>query len=408
MVWPFKTANRSGGEFRSSLENPKVSLSDPAALALIFGVYGSAAGIEVTREKALSIPAFWQGVNFLAGTIASLPLHVYESKDGKAERERGELELILNYAPKDDLTAQKWKKHLMTDVLTNGRHYSLILRARGGKPNGIMPLEYDKVSLKTVDGELKYIVDKTPYDSKDIIDIPWLLGPDGKSHVQPISRLKNCLGLTIGLEEHGAAFFANGGVPTVVLEGPAMSPEAAERAGNDVKNTISKAMKEGRPPALPEGYKLNVVGVDPEKSQMHDARRFQIEEVSRILDLPPVFLHDLTKGTFNNTEQSALNLVKHTLTNWLVAIEQEFNLKLIGREEMQKKYCKFNVDGLLRGDFKTRMEGLSSAIQSGHMTPDEARELENRPAKGGKADDLHLQMNMTPLANIGDIDATEE
>lgn len=396
MVWPFE---------KRSLENPKVSLSSPQALELIFGVSESDAGVSVTAKNALSVPAFWQGVNFLAGTIASLPLHAYQTKDGAGERLNDDLEYTLNKAANNRTTSFMWRKKMMCDVFTHGRHCSFVQKTKAGKVTGFYPLDPTKLAIKLVNNDLTYTIDKKTYTSDEILDIPWMLEADGFTHVDPISKLKNSLGLSIALEKYGASFFKNGGIPPVVLQGPAMSPGAAKRAGDDLKSVISKAVKEGRVPAIPEGYEIKPVGIEPEKAQMHESRRFQIEEIARVLDLPPVFLHDLTKGTFNNTEQAALNLVKHTLRQWLVAIEQEINLKLFDAKSM--KYVEFNVDGLLRGDFTTRMEGMSKGVQNGLLTPNEGRKMDNRPPVDG-GDETYLQQNMMSLNGIGDANAPQE
>ncbi|MNH97725.1 Phage portal protein [compost metagenome] len=128
---------------------------------------------------------------------------------------------------------------------------------------------------------------------------------------------------------------------------------------------------------------------------MIEARRFQVEEIARAYQLPPVFLQDLSRATFSNAEQQDLHLVKHLIGQWAKALEDEMNLKLFGRGG--NRYIEHNLDGLLRGDFKTRMEGWGLAIQNGIRTPDEVREKENLPLKGGEADKLHIQGATVPL-----------
>ena len=124
---------------------------------------------------------------------------------------------------------------------------------------------------------------------------------------------------------------------------------------------------------------------------MLEARRFQVEEIARAYQLPPVFLQDLSRATFSNAEQQDLHLVKHLIGQWAEALEGEMNLKLFGRGATGR-YVEHNLDGLLRGDFKTRMEGLARAIQTSQLTPNEARALENRPKHDNPdADNLLVQ-----------------
>jgi HK97 family phage portal protein len=130
---------------------------------------------------------------------------------------------------------------------------------------------------------------------------------------------------------------------------------------------------------------------------MTEARLFQIQEIARLYGLPPVFLQDLSKGTFSNTEQQDLQLVKHLVVHWAVIFEQELNLKLFGQRRRVRE-VKHNLDGLQRGDFKSRIEGLARAIQTGQLMPDEARALENRPPDPtGAGAKLYIQGATVPL-----------
>jgi HK97 family phage portal protein len=176
-----------------------------------------------------------------------------------------------------------------------------------------------------------------------------------------------------------------------------------KRAQADIKRSVDAAKNADEPIfPIPAGYKLSPVGMDPAKGQMIEARRFQVEEISRTYQLPPVFLQDLTRATFSNAEQQDLHLVKHLIGQWAKALEDEINLKFFGRGAAGR-YVEHNLDGLLRGDFKSRMDGYGVAIQNGIRTPDEVRALENLPAMGGEAEKLHIQGATVPLGsqNIG-------
>ncbi len=129
---------------------------------------------------------------------------------------------------------------------------------------------------------------------------------------------------------------------------------------------------------------------------MTEAMRFLVEEIARLYNLPPVFLQDLTHGTFSNTEQQDLHLTKHLVAQWAKAFEDELNLKLFGQKR-NARFVEHNLDGLQRGDFKSRMDGMAQAVQSGLMTPNEGRALDNRPAQDG-GDKLFIQGATVPLA----------
>jgi HK97 family phage portal protein len=203
------------------------------------------------------------------------------------------------------------------------------------------------------------------------------------------------------MQKYGAQFFAGGGVPPLALTGPMPAgAQAQKRALDDMHRAIDQARASEKPMfPIPPGYELKPVGFDPDKGQMTDARRFAVEEIARVFGLPPVFLQDLTHGSYSNTEQQDLHLVKHTLSQWCQALEEEMNLKLFGQRN-GRRFVEHNVDGLLRGDFKTRMDGLAQAVQSAILTPDEARGLENLPQKGGKAGDLFMQGATVPIESV--------
>lgn len=397
-----RAAAAAVAETRASLENPSTPLSDVNAWRSLMGEWHAVAGVTVTHETALEVPAVWCAVNFIANTIASLPLQVFvKSGEDRDTATSDPLYAILHDAPNDELTSFQWRKGMMVSTLLRGRGLSFIERNKAGRPMNIWPLEADKTTIERKNGRKLYHYrdgERTvTYAASEVIDVPFMLKPDGISHVDPISKLKGAVGLSLALEEYARKFFANGGVPPLALYGPMPSPAAASRAASDVTQAVRDANSERRNVMImPAGHELKPVGVDPQKSQMVEARRMQIEDVARIYGIPPVFLQDLTHGTFSNTEQQDLALTKHLISQWLKAWEQELNLKLFSGRS-RNRFAEFNVDALQRGDFKTRMDGYAIAIQNAINTPDEVRAMENWPKKGADADKLHIQGATVPL-----------
>jgi HK97 family phage portal protein len=207
-----------------------------------------------------------------------------------------------------------------------------------------------------------------------------MLKEDQISHYGPIMLASKAIQLALAMNDYGSNFFAGGGVPPLALVGPLPAgKEAMARALSDVSRAIDDAKATGKPiTPIPGGYELKPVGFDPEKGQMTEARLFQIQEIARTYQIPPAFLQDLSRGTFSNVEQQDLHLVKHLIGQWAKAFEDEVNLKVFGRFN-NGRYARHNLDGLQRGDFKSRIDGIARAIQTAQMTPNEARALENRP-----------------------------
>lgn len=393
-------------ETRASIEDPRVPISEPGVLAQLFGdAFKAASGITVTVEKALSVPSFWGGTNFISSTIAALPLQVFRLAGDSREAAKNDplYGLLHDVVNEDKLTSYKWRKMQMMSVFTEGRAFTYIERNRAMRTKNLWPLDPSTVTVKRADNRTFYEVKdggrkKIEYESGEILDLPFMLAKDGISHRAPVSTLKNALALAIALEEYASRFFQNGGVPPLVMQGPATSSGAIDRATSSVDDAIRRANDENKAVLyMPPGHELKPLAFNPEQGQLIEARKFQLQEIARILGLPPTFLQDLSHGTFSNTEQQDLHFVKHTLTQWLEMWEQELNAKLVAGTS---RTVEFNSDGLLRGDFKSRMDGYGVAVQNAIRTPNEIRQKENLPPEAG-GDRLFIQSGTVPIMDMG-------
>ena len=374
-------------------------------IAELFGLFGmeSASGVVVNIETAMGVPAIWDATNFLAGTLAGLPLNVFRRSGDERQKVTGPLHHLVHDDVNDEMSSFEWRKYTFEQVLTGGRAFSYIERNSAGTPQNIFPLDPSRVTIKRENNLKKYHYRRDDnrlviYDSWEIIDIPFMLKADGLTHRGPIASNKDIIGLAIASVNYGSRFFQNGGVPPFAVTGGFQSGGAMNRAADDLEGAVKKASKDSRHAlVLPNGLEIKPIGANPEDSQLVEVQRFLIEQIARIYAIPPTFLQDLSHGTFSNTEQQDLHFVKHTVKRWAEQFEAEVNLKLFGRGR-RTRFVELNMDGLLRGDFKTRMDGNSSAIQTGQMTPNEARKMENRPALPN-GDDLLIQGATVPLGS---------
>jgi HK97 family phage portal protein len=355
----------------------------------------------VNVKTALGVPAVFAAVNFISGTIAGLPLHVYRRDGEGRERVSDGVAALLHDAPSDEMTSYAWRQYTVTRILTGGRGLTQIVRNGRGQVVELVPMEPSSTTVRRVGGKKFYDYDidgkKVRYPARDVIDLPFMLDEDGLSHISPISANRVAIGRAQAVQEYASRFFDNGGVPPFAVTGNFQSGKALNRASDDLHDAVKRAAKEGRQAlTLPSGLEIKTIGADPEKTQLLETQRFCVEEIARIYSLPPTFLQDLTHGTYSNTEQQDLHFAKHTLKRWVEQFEQELNLKLFGRGS--EYFVEFSMDGLLRGDFKTRMDGYAQGIQNGVMTPNEARRMENRPEMdaGGK---LMIQGATVPIEN---------
>jgi len=389
-------------EQRGEVPAGAMPVSSGRFFEVITGMFGnvSSTGVSVSVDSALGVPAVWAAVNFLSGTLAGLPLHVYRNASDGRQRVSGGLATILHDAVNDEMSSFEWRKCMFDQVFTTGRAFTFIERNVQGKVINLWPLDPAGVTVH-LNGWVKEYRYKDSskthtYAASEIIDIPFMLKPDRVSHRSPVTTCRDAIGLSISATEYGSKFFVNGGVPPFAVTGNFMTSKAMERAADDLAAATRKAAQEKRQAlVLPDGLDIKSIGTDAEKSQLVELKRLCIEEIARIYSLPPTFLQDLSHGTFSNTEQQDLHFVKHTLKRWVEQTEQELNLKLFGRRNTSQ-FVEFSMDGLLRGDFKTRMEGFATAIQNALMTPNEARRLQNLPdADGG--DVLLIQGATVPL-----------
>lgn len=373
-----------------------------------FGM-GSSSLAPITVDAAMSVPAVLQGVGFLSRMLASLPLPAHLEKVDAAGNKstvpaERRLQILFNEAPNAEQTSFEFRRLFWQSVFTHGRGLAWIERA----PSGPMALWWmdprQTVVERTADGRKWYKFGTlAPYPATDVIDVPFMLRECGLQARSPIDCAGKAIQLAIAMSDYGADFFSGGGVPPLTMTGPMPAgPDARARAMAEINRSIEEAKAAGgKFFKVPPGYELKPVGIDPDKAQMTDARRFQIEEIARVWGLPPVFLMDLTHGTFTNTEQQDLQLVKHTITHWAVALEQEINLKVFGRQS-NRRWVEHNMSAVTRGDFKTRMEALARGVQSGIYKPNEARALENLPAdEEDAANELFMQGATVPISMAG-------
>jgi len=366
-------------------------------------VFGLKATASVSMDEALGVPAVWAAINFISGTVAGLPLHVYDKNATGKKKVRATAAnpsvVMLHDAVNDDLSSFQWRFDMMVSVLTEGRAVTYIERNERGQPINLFPLLRPSVK-RLPNGRKEYSTTTggrtVRYDQADVLDITFMLKDDLLTHRSPLRQCAIAIGKAANANEYGSKLFKNGGLPAFALQGPFGSEKSAIRAADNIAEATREAARKGANVlAIPLGHTLTPLGSDPEKMQLVEVQGFAVQEIARIYSLPPTFLQDLSRATFSNSEQQDLHLVKHTMKRWIEQIEAELNLKLFGRGSV--RIAEFNLDGLLRGDYKTRMEGNSTAIQTGQLTPNEARAQDNRePLDGG--DVLYIQGATVPLA----------
>ena len=392
------------GLFRSR-DKPKNRVG--GGWSFLFG--GTTSGKAVNERTAMQTSAVYSCVRILAESVAGLPLHVYErtANGSKSTKPSHPLYRLLHDEPNREMTSFVFRETLMSHLLLWGNAYAQIIRDGRGFPLALYPLLPDRMAVDRNEiGELVYTYQSDKGQVKlrreNILHIPGL-GFDGLIGYSPIAMAKNAVGLALATEDYGATFFANGANPGGVLEHPGViKPEQADRLRESWQSQFGGANAH-KVAVLEEGLKFHQMSIPPEQAQFLETRKFQINEIARIFRVPPHMVGDLEKSSFSNIEQQSLEFVKYTLDPWVVRWEQSLQQALILPSEKATIFIKFNLDGLLRGDYQSRMQGYSTGIQNGFMSVNDVRGLEDMnlltAEEGG---DLHfVNGNMVKLADVG-------
>lgn len=378
-----------------------------------FDYPSSTSGKTVNEYTAMQMTAVYSCIRILSETVASLPLHVYMYDDsgGKQKHIKHPLYRLLHDEPNPEMSSFTFRETLMSHLLLWGNAYSQVIRNARGDVVALYPLIPNKMTVdRDCNGHLVYLYQHNSgdtYEQKqiklsphDVLHIPGL-GFDGIVGYSPITLAKNAIGLAIATEEYGSKFFANGAAPSGVLEYPGTIKDP-QRIKDSWNSAYQGSANAHRVAILEEGLKYTPIGIAPDQAQFLETRKFQINEIARIFRVPPHMIGDLDKSSFNNIEQQSLEFVKYSIDPWVVRWEQAMFRVLLSDREKDTMFIKFNVDGLLRGAYKERMDGYSIGIQNGFMSPNDVRELEDmNPIEGDSGSKYYVNGNMVPLDKAG-------
>lgn len=386
-----------------------------AGYSFLFG--RTTSGKPVNETTAMQTTAVYACVRILSEAVASLPIHLYRYKEGGGKEKVTDHSLyqLLHNEPNTEMTSFVFRETLMSHLLIWGNAYAQIIRDGAGRVLALYPLLPNKVDVQRDEkGEMYYVYNRSSEENpnfkeygsiilkkEDVLHIPGL-GFDGLIGYSPIAMAKNAIGMTLACEEYGASFFANGANPGGVLEHPGVlkDPGKIRESWNAVYRGTNNAHKIA---VLEEGMKYQQIGIPPEEAQFLETRKFQINEIARLYRIPPHMIGDLEKSSFSNIEQQSLEFVKYTLDPWVIRWEQSLQKALLLPGEKGKYFIKLNVDGLLRGDYASRMQGYSIGRQNGWYSTNDIREMEDlNPLSDEEGGNLYLiNGNMCKLADAG-------
>lgn len=381
-------------------EQRNMSLRDAEGWRDIIGP-ASAAGVQVTPQTALGVPAALRAVTLLAGAVASLPLKVYrKTENGREPASENQVYKLLHREPNPMQTPFILKELIMNHLLLNGNFYAYI-DWQHGKPAALWPLDPAAVTVeKDINtGALTYRVNTAKgRQALQPAEVLHVLGitTDGVTGISPITLAREAIGGAIAELKHGQSFFKHGANLSGVLQHPAhLGEEAAEALRKGWREKYSGSSNAGKVAVLEEGMTFAPVSLSNKDSQWLESRQVSVLDVARIFGVPPALLGHLEKASYSSQEAQNIEFLTHSLRPWLSRIEQACNRAFIGHSNL---YCEFTTGDLLRTNLKDRYDAYRTALAAGFMSVNEIRQLENLPAVDG-GDTIFRPLNMGRLGD---------
>ena len=390
--------------------NRRPSLTDSVSDAPTFYFGSSNAGKSVNVNSAVQLSTVYACVRVIAETIASLPLNVYEETDGGSVKALDHpLQRLLHDEPNSEMTSFVWREVMLSHLLLWGNSYSQIIRTGRNQIVQLYPLLPDHMTVdRDSNGTLTYTYttrtgSPVALRPEDVLHIPGL-GFDGIMGYSPIALEKNAIGLGIAAEEYGSKFFSNGARPSGILTHP-NTVKDPQRLRESWNAAYGGSTNSGKIAVLEENMHFEPITIPNNEAQFLETRKFQVDEICRIFRVPPHLVADLDRATFSNIESQNISFTVHTIRPWLVRIEQAMNRALFSEKEKggshgsKRFFVQFNIDGLMRGDYKSRMEGYAIGRQNGWMSANDIRALENlNPIPDEEGGNVYMvNGNMVPI-----------
>ena len=370
----------------------------------------SKSGLRINEKSAMQTATVFACVRVLSETIASLPIHVYERSNalGASKRIAADhpLQMLVHRSPNPEITNVEFWEYMIAHLELRGNAFAEIERSADGTPIALWPMNPDAIKM-TQDKR-----GKTIYEVKiPGVNDPAVIGAANMLHIRalpregmygtsPITALAETIGLQLAAQEFGGRVFSGDGLMRTALQTDQVIRDA--ETIKDLKDTWQTAVGGGLSKAfrlaiLHSGLRPVNIGINPNDAQLLQLMDATRKDIIRAYRLPPHKVGDLDRATFTNIEHQSIEFVQDSIVPRVSRIEAALNKMLLG--DNPDYFIKFNVDGLLRGDFAARMKGYVDGFQNGILSPNEIRDLEDMPPYDG-GDTYFAPMNLAPVANI--------
>jgi len=386
---------------RSNPNRPSTSLSNPAEW--LFSDNKSTTGISVTETSAMQLSAVFGAVRVISETIASLPWHVMRTENDIVLNASDHYIEKLIHAPNNMMTDFTFREVCQAHLCLHGNAFIVIKRDASGQAVRLIPVHPDRVEVKIYEDSKFYTIDdKETFDDSEMIHLIGL-SFDGIVGKSVIESAKDSIGLGLAADRFGGSFFGNGANISAVLTHPGrLSDEAYQRMIRSWHQRNSGLDNAHKTAILEEGMKVEKMSISPSESQFLETRQFSVVDIARFFRIPLAYLGSIeNSSTRANIEEQGIQFQRNTILPWVKRWESEFNKKLFMNDKVH--YIRFNMEGLLRGDIKSRYEAYTKGRQWGWISANDVRRFENlAPIEGG---DAYLQpLNMVDVSKQNEND----
>lgn len=358
----------------------------------------------ISETTAMQISTVFSCIRVLSESVGILPMHLMKF-DGKTRQKAFSHKLyhILHTAPNEEINAISFYEMIVIHLCLNGNFYAQILRNNKNEIIALYPLlpqnmqKYRLANGKIIftyhNGAKTYELNK-----KDIFEVMGL-SIDGFKGLSPIAYQASALSFTQTANKFNARYFKNAVTPPLAVKYPTqLSDEQYEKLRKSWDDAYG-GDNSGKVVIAENGIDFQTLGISSQDGKFLETRQFQKSEICGIFRIPPHLIADLSKSSFNNISEMSLELVKYTLQPYLTRIEQAIKTQLLNKDEQKEYYAKFNVEGLLRGDTKSRYEAYRVGRMSGFLSTNEIRAKEDlNPIDGG--DDYLSPLNMMSVGAV--------
>jgi HK97 family phage portal protein len=391
--------DRAPAEERSSIESPGVPLNAMTVMAAAGQNSQTPFGI-ITPAVALTSSAVWACVRVRAETIASLPLNLYRLRpDGGKERATDHpLWSLVRNRPNGVMSSYSWRERLVYAKLLRGNSFDYVRRNGAGVPIELVPLDPTKTGVGVQDGQKVFKYGDKFLGVDDVLHV-LNMTIDGVVGQSTVEYARTSIALDIAQQQFGTRFFSQGTSGNLWIEapGPKLDNEQKQRFRESWNANYSGVGNAWTPPLLGGGWKIHSLTIPNDDAQFLESRQFSVSEIARWFRVPGHKVGDLSKASYASLEQQNTEFVSDTIRPDCVQIEQELNNRLLLPSERDKLYFEFDLNGLQRGDMKSRYDCYAVGRNWGWLSADDVRDSENmNKLPDGQGTMYMVPVNMMP------------